>query len=136
MCAVAALASLGGLSSARADVAVIVDLGSQTMNVYVNGYHEHAWPVSSGARGHATPAGNYRVRRMERVWYSTIYDNAPMPHAIFFRGGYAIHGTNHVGRLGRPASHGCIRLAPSHAARLYSLVANHGPARTRIRITY
>lgn len=120
--------------AARADVKVEVDVASQTMDVYVNGRLRHSWRVSTGARGYETPTGNFRVRRMEREWYSTLYDDAPMPHSIFFNGGIAIHGTNHTRRLGRAASHGCIRLAPGHAARLFALVEDHGPRRTRISV--
>ena len=54
--------------------------------------------------------------------YSSKYENSPMPHSIFFRGGYAIHGTGYIKSLGRPASHGCIRLHPRNAAALYQLV--------------
>ena len=60
---------------------------------------------------------------------------SPMPYSIFFYGGYAIHGTNYVKALGRPASHGCVRLHPSNAAALYSLVKQHGPGNTKIVIT-
>ena len=72
---------------------------------------------------------------MHKMWYSRKYDNSPMPHSIFFYGGYAIHGTNHVKSLGRPASHGCIRLHPSNAQTLYQLVQAHGRRNTRIVLT-
>lgn len=122
------------VNSALADVKVEVDVGSQTMDVYVNGSHRHSWRVSTGRRGYDTPRGTYRVKRLEREWYSTIYDDAPMPYSIFFKGGYAIHGTYHIKRRGYRASHGCVRLAPKHAARLFSLVRSHGTARTRISV--
>jgi lipoprotein-anchoring transpeptidase ErfK/SrfK len=124
----------GGVA-ARADVAVEIDVGTQTMDVYVNGSHRYSWPVSTGRRGHATPAGSYRAKRLERSWFSSQYDDAPMPYSIFFRGGYAIHGTTHTKWLGQRASHGCVRLAPGNAARLFSLVSSHGPRNTRISIT-
>lgn len=123
-----------GSSGARAGVKVEVDVASQTMDVYVDGRLRHSWRVSTGAPGYETPTGTYRVKRMKRDWYSTQYDDAPMPHSIFFNGGIAIHGTNHVKRLGRAASHGCIRLAPGHAARLFSLVEAHGMGQTRISV--
>jgi hypothetical protein len=87
---------------------------------------DYDWAVSTGRPGHRTPTGVYRPQRMYKIAYSAKYDNAPMPHSIFFRGGYAIHGTNAVGRLGRVASHGCIRLAPENAAALYSMVKQEG----------
>ncbi len=69
------------------------------------------------------------------MWYSRKYDNSPMPYSVFYYGGYAIHGTNYVKRLGRPASHGCIRLQTANAATFYSLVQRHGRADTRIVVT-
>lgn len=123
----------GMAGDALATVRVNVDTDSQTMHVYVNGKLRHEWRVSTGRRGYDTPSGSFRPQRMERQWYSRKYDDAPMPNSIFFSGGYAIHGTNQVGRLGRRASHGCIRLAPSHAAQLYNLVSAHrGNARIDI----
>jgi lipoprotein-anchoring transpeptidase ErfK/SrfK len=119
---------------ARANVQVEVDVGSQTMEVYVNGHLRHTWRVSTGRGGYETPGGEYSVKRMEEEWYSKEYDDAPMPHAVFFNGGYAIHGTYDTKRLGRPASHGCVRLAPGNAARLFSLVEQHGQRHTRISI--
>ena len=113
---------------------VNVDVGGQNMQVYVDGKLAHRWSISTGRDGYDTPGGTYRPQRLEREYYSKKYDNAPMPHAIFFSGGYAIHGTNDTRRLGRTASHGCIRLAPGNAARLFSLVQDHGAGRTRIVI--
>ena len=120
--------------SASAGVTVEVDVGSQIMEVYIDGRLRYTWRVSTGRSGYETPGGTYSVKRLEEEWYSRQYDDAPMPNAIFFASGYAIHGTYDVKRLGRPASHGCVRLAPGHAARLYNLVERHGMSRTRISI--
>ncbi len=87
------------------------------------------------AKGYYTPRGSFSVKRMAKTYYSRKYDNAPMPNSVFFHGGFAIHGTGHVKALGRPASHGCVRLAPSNAAALYALVQKHGASRTRITLT-
>ena len=116
------------LFQVRAEAAIVtkVDISSQTMNVYVNGVLTHSWPVSTARRGYFTPTGVYRVQSLQAMHYSRKYDNSPMPHSIFFRGGFAIHGTGAVGQLGRPASHGCVRLAPGNAATLFSLVRQHG----------
>lgn len=114
---------------ASANVVVRIDNATQRMNVLVNGAPVHSWPVSTARRGYQTPAGSYRVQRMERMWYSRKYNNSPMPYALFFRGGYAIHGTYAVSQLGRPASHGCVRLSPGNASRLFALVRQHGGAR-------
>lgn len=115
-------------------VHVKVDVGEQVMKVYVDGELQHQWKVSTGREGFETPGGSYRPQRLERDWHSKQYDNAPMPNAVFFNGGYAIHGTTETRRLGRQASHGCIRLHPSHAEELYDLVEEHGASRTRIEI--
>lgn len=122
-------------SSAEAKVSVRIDISSQTMSVSVNGWPYATWRVSTARSGYWTPRGSYRPFLLKRMHYSRKYDNSPMPHSIFFKGGYAIHGTGYVRALGRPASHGCIRLAPGNAARLYSLVQQYGKGGTRITIT-
>lgn len=118
-----------------AEVQVHIDISSQSMAVRVHGFPYGYWKVSTARSGYYTPRGTYSVKRMARVYYSKKYDNAPMPNSVFFLGGYAIHGTGHVRALGRPASHGCVRLAPQNAAALYALVQKHGPGRTRITLT-
>ncbi len=115
-------------------VVVNVSIASQTMSVSVNGWPEGYWRISSARSGYHTPRGSYRVTRMAREYYSKKYDDAPMPNSVFFYGGYAIHGTNHISQLGRPASHGCIRLHPSDSADLFELVEQYGMSRTRINI--
>ena len=123
-------------TQASASVVAKIDLSSQRMHVYVNGTHYHSWPISTARRGYRTPTGNYRPTRMHRMWRSRKYHMSPMPYSIFFHGGYAIHGTYDIKRLGRRASHGCVRLHPSNARRLYRLVKQHGAGNTRIRIRY
>ena len=115
-------------------VVVNVSIASQTMSVSVNGWPEGYWRISSARSGYHTPRGSYRVTRMAREYYSKKYDDAPMPNSVFFYGGYAIHGTNHISQLSRPASHGCIRLHPSDSADLFELVEQYGMSRTRINI--
>jgi lipoprotein-anchoring transpeptidase ErfK/SrfK len=116
-------------------VRVYVDIGSQTMSVNVNGFPYGYWRVSTARSGYHTPRGSYRVTRTAKVYFSKKYDNSPMPNSVFFYGGYAIHGTYHIGALGRPASHGCVRLHPRNAATLYSLVQRYGAGRTQITLT-
>ncbi len=111
-----------------------ISIASQTMSVSVNGWPTGYWRISSARAGYHTPRGSYRVTRMARVYFSKKYDNAPMPNSVFFYGGYALHGTGHISQLGRPASHGCIRLHPSNAAIFYELVEEYGASRTRIII--
>ncbi len=133
---IALLAAFATTGAAQAGVVVRVDLSSQRMHVSVDGSHYDTWRVSTGRKGYRTPTGSYRPKYLKRRHYSQKYHGSPMPHSIFFRGGYAIHGTNQTRALGRPASHGCIRLHPSNAADLYSLVRRYGKSNTRIVIRY
>lgn len=113
---------------------VSVNLSTQRMTVTENGKVVHTWAISSGREGFRTPTGAYRPQWMSPMHYSKKYDNAPMPHSVFYHGGYAIHATYATKALGRPASHGCIRLAPAHAKTFYHLVEKHGKERTRIAV--
>ena len=118
-----------------ANLVAHVDISSQTMTVSNYGQTVHVWRVSTARSGYHTPTGSYRPTALRRMWYSRKYDNSPMPYSVFFRGGYAIHGTGAVKRLGTPASHGCVRLHPSNAATLYSMIKQAGSGNTRIVIT-
>ena len=120
-----------------ADAATVeakISIGSQRMYVTVNGVRKYTWAVSTGRSGYRTPTGTYRPQRLAKMHYSSKYDNAPMPHSVFFNGGYAVHATPHVKMLGRPASHGCIRLHPTNAEDFFRLVETFGPKNTRILI--
>lgn len=119
---------------ANAGVDIKVNLTTQRMNVSVNGSHYATYKISSGRRGYTTPTGRYRVQRMTRMHYSRKYHNSPMPNSIFYHGGFAIHGTRSISRLGRVASHGCVRLHPSNARQLYNLVRSEGHRSTKIRV--
>lgn len=110
------------LTPARAGVVVQIDKSSQRMAISVDGTMRYSWPISTGRRGYGTPSGVFRPQLMARRWFSRKYYNSPMPHAIFFHHGFAIHGTYDLARLGGPASHGCVRLHPSNAAALFALV--------------
>lgn len=125
--------SLAGVASAQAGVDVRVDIAAQRIQVTTTDGESYNWAISSGRKGYRTPNGTYRPTRLEKNWYSRKYGGA-MPNAVFFRGGYAIHGTTAVGSLGRPASHGCIRLHPINAAKLFALVKKHGAGQTRIAL--
>lgn len=120
---------------AAADIAARIDLSDQRMRVYRNGVEIHDWPVSTARRGYRTPVGSFRPGRMYRRYFSSRYHGSPMPHAIFFHGGYAIHGTTEIRNLGRPASHGCVRLHPDNARRLFELILETGKQNARIVIT-
>jgi L,D-transpeptidase catalytic domain len=112
-----------------------INLTTQRMTVVAHGKPLHTWAISSGARGFETPTGNFKPQWQSKLWHSRTYDNAPMPHAVFFSGGVAVHATNSIGRLGSPASHGCIRLSPANAEKFYALVGRHGNVHTKISVT-
>jgi len=119
--------------SAQAGIVITIDKATQQMTVDIDGATRWIWPVSTGRRGYDTPAGSFRPFRLEEDHYSKEWDEAPMPHSIFFTGdGHAIHGSYETRRLGRPASHGCVRLAPKNAERLFTLVKRAGLANIRV----
>jgi hypothetical protein len=122
----AAVVLLALPAAAQATARIHIDLSRQSMHVTSAEGAQYDWPVSTGRPGYRTPTGAYRPQRMYVMTHSAKYENAPMPHAIFFRGGYAIHGSYETSRLGRPASHGCVRLAPGHATILYQMVRREG----------
>jgi lipoprotein-anchoring transpeptidase ErfK/SrfK len=132
--AFAALMLLLGAGLAHAErVVVSIDKNAQRMTVSVDGQEEYVWPVSTGAAGYTTPSGTYRPFRMEEYHFSEEWDDAPMPNSIFFTPqGHAIHGSEHVDRLGHRASHGCVRLAPEDAETLFYLVEEAGMANTTV----
>lgn len=132
---VGAMLFTAGVSHANAATLVAkISITDQTMTVYKNGFPKYSWPVSTARRGYVTPTGNYTAKWASKDHRSKKYDNAPMPFAIFFNGGYAVHATFDVKRLGRPASHGCVRLLPKNAATFFSLALEEGLGNTRIII--
>jgi hypothetical protein len=114
-------------------VLIDIDKSKQQVTVFVDGVETYQWPVSTGKRGYATPSGTYTALSMNEVWYSKEWDNAPMPHAIFFmKDGHAIHGSYEVKNLGKPASHGCVRISPQDATILFALVKKAGLSNTQV----
>lgn len=133
------IALLGGIvlaDPAMAEVLIMVDKTTQRMSVSVDGQQRYSWPVSTGTADYSTPVGTFTPSRLARAHYSREWDNAPMPHSIFFTdSGHAIHGSQAIRRLGTPASHGCVRLAPENAKLLFGLVKAEGLGNTRIEVT-
>ena len=121
-------------AQARAELLVNISKSQQRLSVMIDGTEAYRWPVSTGRRGHATPAGKFRPVRLERHWYSHEYGMTPMPWSVFFHRGYAVHGTMEAYNLGHAASHGCVRLRPDNASILFSLVRREGTRNTRIVI--
>ncbi len=110
-------------AEAQAGIVITVDKSTQRLSVNVDGFNRYEFPVSTARIGYRTPNGTYRPQRLAVKYFSRKYDWSPMPHSIFFHGGYAIHGSYEVSHLGSPASHGCIRLHPDNATTLYNLVS-------------
>ena len=120
--------------SIAAPLVAKVDISTQTMTVFLDGAPAYSWPVSTARKGKITPVGTFRGQALSRHHRSSLYNNAPMPYAIFFRGNYAIHGTHQISRLGRPASAGCVRLHPDHAAVLFDLTRRVGTQNLKVVI--
>lgn len=129
------LALFGHARTAEAAVEARIDISTQRMVVLVDGVRQNEYAVSTGRKGYRTPTGYFKPQRMHKKYYSRKYHNSPMPNSIFFAGGIAVHGTYETGRLGRPASHGCVRLAPHAAAELFELVRRHGMQNSRIIVS-
>src|SRR5947199_1072439 len=135
---VVALAGLAfaACTKAHAKVDITIDKSAQEMTVAVDGVERYHWPVSTGIPSRETPNGTFRAFRMEEDHFSKEFDDAPMPHSIFFtKIGHAIHGTDSESRLGTPASHGCVRLSKANAATLYALVQEQGVLNTTVTLT-
>jgi lipoprotein-anchoring transpeptidase ErfK/SrfK len=134
--AFAGLMFFAASGAAQAKVAITVDKSAQLMTVAVDGVERYQWPVSSGNPSHETPNGTFRTFRMEEDHYSKEFDDAPMPHSIFFtKIGHAIHGTDSEKWLGTPVSHGCVRLSRANATTLYALVEKEGVLNTTVTLT-
>lgn len=127
-------ALFGAPLSAQAEVVAHVDISEQRLTLIKDGTVMHEWPVSTARPGKVTPRGRYTAEFLSRYHKSSRYNNAPMPYSVFFKGHYAVHGTDQVGRLGRPASAGCIRLHPENAAILFALAKQVGLDKTVIEI--
>jgi hypothetical protein len=122
--------------SADSTIHVTIDKSRQKMTVALDGVTKYEWPVSTGKAGYSTPSGTYTATSMNEIWYSKEWDSAPMPHSVFFRkDGYAIHGSLEVKNLGRPASHGCVRISPENAATFFALVKKVGLKNTEVVLT-
>lgn len=131
----AVMAAFGALlmsAPAQAELVVSISKAQQRLSITVNGAEAYRWPVSTGRRGYTTPSGSYRPTRLERHWYSRKYEMSPMPWSVFFHRGYAVHGTMEAYKLGRPASHGCVRLRPDNASILFSMVRRYGARHTKL----
>jgi lipoprotein-anchoring transpeptidase ErfK/SrfK len=122
--------------TAGAAVLISIDKTKQKMTIFLDGAKKYDWPVSTGRAGYSTPSGTYTATSMNEVWYSKEWDNSPMPHSILFmKDGHAIHGSYEVKTLGKPVSHGCVRISPENATALYALVEKNGLENTEVVLT-
>jgi lipoprotein-anchoring transpeptidase ErfK/SrfK len=125
-----------GTKKAGSAVLISINKAKQEMTVLLDGIEKYKWPVSTGRAGYSTPSGTYTATSMNEIWYSKQWDNSPMPHSIFFiKDGHAIHGSYEVKNLGKPASHGCVRISPENATKLYALVQENGLGNTQVVLT-
>ena len=122
-----------GPKKAGSAILININKAKQKLTVFVDGIEKYHWPVSTGRAGYSTPSGTYTATSMNEIWYSKEWDNSPMPHSIFFiKDGHAIHGSYEVKNLGKPVSHGCVRISPENATRLYALVKENGLENTHV----
>jgi len=125
-----------GPKKAGSAILININKAKQKMTVFVDGIEKYHWPVSTGRAGYSTPSGTYTATSMNEIWYSKEWDNSPMPHSIFFiKDGHAIHGSYEVKNLGKPVSHGCVRISPENATTLYALIKANGLANTHVVLT-
>jgi lipoprotein-anchoring transpeptidase ErfK/SrfK len=125
-----------GPKRAGSVILININKAKQKMTVFVDGIQKYDWPVSTGRAGYSTPTGTYTATSMNEIWYSKEWDNSPMPHSIFFmKDGHAIHGSYEVKNLGKPVSHGCVRISPENATMLYALVKANGLENTQVVLT-
>jgi hypothetical protein len=125
-----------GTKKAGSTLLINIDKTKQKMAIVLGGLEKYEWPISTGRTGYSTPSGTYTATSMNEIWYSKQWDNAPMPHSIFFiKDGHAIHGSYDLKNLGKPVSHGCVRISPENAAMLYALVEENGLENTKVVLT-
>jgi lipoprotein-anchoring transpeptidase ErfK/SrfK len=128
--------SSSGVKEAGPTILISINKTKQRMTVFLDGIEKYDWPVSTGRPGYSTPSGTYTATSMNEIWYSKQWDNSPMPHSVFFiKDGHAIHGTYEGKNLGKPASHGCVRISVENAATLYALVEKSGLKNTQVVLT-
>jgi lipoprotein-anchoring transpeptidase ErfK/SrfK len=130
-----ALLQLSAVAAEASTLIAKISISSQTMTVTENGFVKYRWKVSTARSGYVTPVGSWSAKWLSRDHRSKKYDDAPMPYAVFFNGGYAVHATFDLKRLGRPASHRCIRLHPNNAAQFFDMTRQAGLANTRVVVT-
>ena len=125
------------IPNAKAQLAAVrirVDLTTQRLTVEGPEVNK-IFKISSGlAPKYGTPGSGkcFAPDFIEAMHYSSLYNKAPMPNSIFYNGNIAIHGTEAEWLLGKPASHGCIRLSKADAKTLYEVVKANGKSKASV----
>jgi lipoprotein-anchoring transpeptidase ErfK/SrfK len=99
-----------------------VDTSRQQLVAWNNGRIDRIFNVSTGKRSTPTPSGTYSVQSKYR---STSMQGAgyyvpDVPYAMFYSGGYALHGAYWHNNFGTRMSHGCVNLGVRQARWLYN----------------
>lgn len=78
--------------------------------------------VSTGTQDTPTVKGTFRIYRKVDAQRMTgrDYDLPNVPYVMYFKGGYAMHGTYWHDNFGQPMSHGCVNIPTGKAAWLYA----------------
>lgn len=136
------LTPVGGCRRKSCAVYLSVNLSKQRATLFVNGKVDRTYKISSGAPGYGTKTWDGRHNgRVYDAYRSRKFPGGAgyrglgnMPYAVFYYRGFAVHGTTSISRLGRRASHGCIRQHPDNAKRFNRLTRKYGRNKTWIRI--
>ncbi len=128
------IATVWSGTASASTVKALVDLSQQRMHVFVEGKKKYTWVVSTGKKGWRTKPGFYTPFAQRRRFYSSKWRMSLPYLTMIGSDGTAIHGTYRTSKLGRPASHGCIRLSVGNAAKFYKLVKNYGMWSTQVEV--
>nr|WP_106429963.1 L,D-transpeptidase family protein [Streptomyces xiaopingdaonensis] len=94
----------------RTGRALCISKKSRTLAWMVDGEVRSAMDVRFGSAYTPTREGKFKVDFKSRRHHSTIYDT-PMPYALFFSGGQAVHYSADFAATGYSgASHGCVNV--------------------------
>lgn len=116
----------------------------QQLYLYVDGSLVDSFKVSTGDTKHETPKLDLRPSGpMFKKYTSKKYPGGNyqglgnMPYVVFLKGGFAIHGTTtgNITKLGKKASHGCVRLHPDNGKLFFELVKQVGIENTWVTIS-
>ena len=123
--------------SAEMQNGIVLNLAERGLYVYEKGKVVSFYPVAIGATGKwMTPTGDYKIitKVKDPVWIPPEWaeDETPVPAGPgnplgdrwmgLNAPGYGIHATNRPITIGQAASHGCLRMYPESAHKLFEQV--------------